>query len=56
MDDVLLTIRDGKEGRDADWYTDTTKSKWGQSDEKMFAVVPFETIRRSGKPFLLVEA
>jgi len=55
MDDILRIIRDGKEGRDADWYVDTTSTKYGQTDAKRFAVVPFDTVKRWGCDFILCE-
>jgi hypothetical protein len=58
MDDVLTLIRDGKRGRKGehgcDWYMDETSEKWGQTDAKQFAVVPFDSLTRNAHEFRLV--
>ena len=59
MDDVLRIVRDGQQGRNAlnpkDWYEDQTQTKYGQTDAKRFAVIPFETVKRLGCKFTLVK-
>ncbi len=59
MDDILKIIRDGQQGKNArdpgDWYEDQTSIKYGHSDAKRFAVVPFETVKRLGCDFTLCE-
>lgn len=52
MDDILKIIRDGKEGED--WHEDVTSSRWGNNDSKRFAYVEFDTVKRFGYPFKLV--
>lgn len=55
MDDILRIVRDGVKGRDKDWYEDCTSLKYGQSDNKRFAVIPFATVNRWKCPFILCE-
>lgn len=52
MEDVIKVVRDGKRGtsyRDpGDWYVDSTSQKWGNNDNTEFAVIPLESLSRSG--------
>lgn len=60
MDDILTIVRDGTQGTDArnpqDWYEDQTSRKYGHTDAKRFAVIPFDTVRRWKRDFILCEA
>lgn len=59
MDDILKIVRDGNKGQDAsnpgDWYEDVTSEKYGQTDAKRFAVIPFDTVKRLGCDFILCD-
>jgi len=59
MDDILRIVRDGQQGSNAanprDWYEDCTSAKYGQTDAKRFAVIPFATVKRWKCDFILCE-
>jgi hypothetical protein len=58
LDDILTIIRDGIKGdrrNTGDWWQDATSQKWGNTDAKQFAVVPFASLTKRRCDFMLID-